>query len=95
MKRKPIIVLDSIQTMVVSLYNSGMSTYQVCEQLGPDFYPNKVNRILRKAGIKPRDKSKAQKLNLKSGRTTHPTAGKKRSEKTKKLISEGISKTNR
>lgn len=56
-------------------------------------YANAVRRTAIKMGIKPRDKSEAQSSALKAGRHTHPTKGKKRSDKTKLAISEGVSKS--
>lgn len=41
-------------------------------------YPKKIQRLLTKYGIPTRDKSDAQKLALKSGRTKHPTKGRGR-----------------
>jgi hypothetical protein len=95
-KEKPYInVADNISQLVISRHNEGWSTYRIAEELGPGYYPNKINRILRKAGVKPHSRSKAQKLNLASGRSKHPTEGKKRTYETKLKISKGISETYR
>jgi len=51
-----------------------------------DTYPNKVRRDAKKAGIKIRTKSEAQKLALQTGKHKHPTKGTKRSEETKEKI---------
>jgi len=57
-----------------------------------DTYSNKVRRDAAKLGIKSRDKSQAQKVAISSGRSEHPTQGKKRSEETKIKISESQGK---
>ena len=60
----------------------------IAKELGT--YTNKVVREARKLGIKPRDKSEAQKVALKSGRHAHPTKGKKRTGKAKEKISNSV-----
>lgn len=49
-------------------------------------YANKLRRDAIKFNIKIRDKSEAQKNALKTGKTNHPTMGKKRSVATKEKI---------
>jgi very-short-patch-repair endonuclease len=66
------------------------SAQDIANELGT--YPNRVLRILRKAGRPIRDYSKAQKAALKSGRKEHPTKGKTLSSNTKLLISEKVAK---
>lgn len=51
----------------------------------------KVRRALIKHEIPIRDRSEAQKTALGSGRTKHPTKGKKRTEKEKRNIAVGVS----
>jgi len=55
-------------------------------------YANKVRRDAVKYNIDIRDKSQAQKTALDKGRHTHPTKGKKRSEKEKQNIGLGVMK---
>ncbi len=55
-----------------------------------DTYPNKIRREARRLGITVRDKSTAQKNALESGKTSHPTQGKTRSESTKYKIGKGV-----
>lgn len=55
-------------------------------------YPNKIRRRLLDLGVVLRDKSEAQKGALDSGRHTHPTRGRKRTESEKIKISEGVAK---
>lgn len=55
-------------------------------------YPNRVRRDATKLGIESRTKSDAQKIALSEGKVSHPTAGKKQSEKTKLKISESQGK---
>lgn len=50
-------------------------------------------RTAKKLGIKSRSLSESQKIALESGRSTHPTEGKKISDEVKKRMSESISKT--
>lgn len=55
-------------------------------------YPNKIRRELIAMGYKMRTKSEAQTNAIKSGRHTHPTKGKKRSDELKIRISENVAK---
>lgn len=66
-------------------YNKGMSTYDIAEEYGT--YPNRIRRLLIKSGISMRDKSVAQKQAIESGRSIHPTKGKKRTGEEKLKIS--------
>jgi very-short-patch-repair endonuclease len=66
------------------------STYELAEEC--ETYPNKVRRAILKYGYTLRDKSKAQKRAIESGRHKHPTKGLKRPESTKVKISEGMAK---
>ena len=54
-------------------------------------YANKIRRAAIQFGIKPRDKSSAQKEALKSGRHGHPTKGTSRKKETKEKISDKVS----
>lgn len=51
-----------------------------------DTYPNKVRRDAKSLNIEIRNKSEAQKNALESGKHSHPTKGKKRSDLTKQKI---------
>jgi very-short-patch-repair endonuclease len=55
-------------------------------------YENKIRRILLKNGVKLRDKSEAQKLALSSGRHSHPTKGKTRTDDEKLKIGTALVK---
>lgn len=55
-------------------------------------YANKLRRDAIKFGIKPRDKSEAQKNAINTGIHEHPTKGKKRSETTKVKIGNSVMK---
>jgi very-short-patch-repair endonuclease len=65
-----------------------LSTYQIAAALNTT--ATKVRRWLLKYGIPLRDKGKAQANALASGRRSHPTKGRKRSEKEKLNISKGM-----
>lgn len=81
--------MSSFDDKVVSLYNEqNKSTYEIAKQLST--YPNKIRRTLIKHGYELKDKSAAQKAALKSGRSSHPTAGKKRTEAEKIAISQSL-----
>ena len=74
---------------IVDMYvNKKMSTYAIAEKYNT--YPNKIRRRLRKLGIEMNDRSTAQKISLKTGRSTHPTEGKNHSAQAKEKISESI-----
>jgi len=73
-----------------SYYNKNMSWIQISKALST--YPNKVRRDANRLGIESRDKSSAQKVALKEGRSEHPTEGRERSEETKIKISDGQGK---
>lgn len=88
--------MSTIETFIIKKYQENKSTYEICEELAKEgvvgnFYPNKINRILQKAGVTLRSRSENQKINLDKGRSVHPTKGKQRSDKTKRKISDGVS----
>lgn len=72
---------------VIEQYNQNKSTYHIAKELNT--YPNKIRRILKKHGYSMRDKSEAQAIALKSGRSKHPTEGRKRTQAEKDNISKG------
>lgn len=76
---------DFEQTVVDLYQNHNKSTYQIAEELKT--YANKIRRVLIKHGVEIKDRSAAQKLALKEGRSKHPTGGTKRTEETKIKIS--------
>jgi very-short-patch-repair endonuclease len=77
---------------IIKLYvDEGKSSYEVAEALNT--YSTKVLRALDFLGIEKRSYSQAQANSLKSGRTTHPTKGKKLKEEHKKKIGESRSRT--
>lgn len=53
-------------------------------------YTNKIRRELIRYGFRVRNRSKAQKWALKSGRHKHPTEGTHRSEHTKEILSKSL-----
>ena len=79
------------ENKIIDMYkNENKSTYEIAKEF--DTYPNKIRRILIKNGCEMKDKSAAQKNALKKGVASHPTKGRKRSEKTKLKISESQAK---
>lgn len=52
-----------------------------------DTYPNKVRRVLIKAGVVLRDKSEAQILALENGTSIHPTKGVAKTDEQKRNLS--------
>lgn len=81
---------------IIREYQSGKSPYQISEELrkqGLKCYPNLIRRALQKHGIIIRNKSSAQETSLKTGRSKHPTEGRKRTQLEKTKISEKISDT--
>jgi very-short-patch-repair endonuclease len=74
--------------LIVKMYTEEKSIPEIAEFFHT--YPNKIKRILKKLGIKIRDKSEAQSLALKSGRHKHPTKGTQRSAAVKTKISEKV-----
>jgi len=76
---------------IFKMYDEGRSPYEIAEVLKT--YPNKIRRILKKAGKPIRDRGEAQKKALASGRVAHPTKGKQRSEATKLEISATMQET--
>ncbi len=75
---------------VVKQYENNHSTYSIAKELGT--YPKKIERILKKKGVERRTRSEAQKAAIETGRTEHPTKGRKRTEEEKVKISEGVYK---
>ena len=83
--------MKDFEQKVISLYQKDdKSTYQIAEELNT--YPNKIRRVLIKHGVEIKDRSAAQKLALKKGRSKHPTDGTKRTEETKIKISSQLVK---
>ena len=83
-------------TYIIKEYQAGKSPYQISEELqscGVKCYPNLVRRTLQKYGYTIRDKSSAQENNLKTGRSKHPTEGRKRTAEEKLKISKSISES--
>lgn len=72
---------------IISMYDQGMSSYQIATELKT--YSTKVLRALTFLGVERRDGSEAQKNALKSGRSSHPTQGKKLTESHLKKIGKG------
>lgn len=81
--------MNDFDQKVINLYNNNnQSTYEIAKELNT--YPNKIRRILLKHGYQLKDKSEAQKAALENGRSSHPTAGKKRSSAEKIAISQSL-----
>jgi len=83
--------MKDFEQKVIDLYQEQeKSTYQIAEELNT--YPNKIRRVLLKHGVNIKDRSSAQKLALKKGRSKHPTDGTTRTEQTKVKISSQLVK---
>lgn len=65
---------------------NGKSIREIAQEL--ETYPNRLRRDAIALNVAIRGKSEAQSVALKSGRSGHPTKGKKRSDTVKKKISE-------
>lgn len=79
------------EEQILSCYvDDKLSTYEIAEKAGT--YPNKIRRILIKNGIETRGKSDAQKEALSSGRSQHPTRGKKKTDEQKLHLSKMMAK---
>lgn len=75
--------------LIIDLYcNSGKSFADIASLY--DTYSNRIRRDAKKFNIKIRDKSEAQKNALQTGKHSHPTKGKERSEDTKQKIGLGV-----
>lgn len=71
---------------IISLYEKeNKSTYEIAELLNT--YPNKIRRILKKHGCAMKSREEAQRNGLQTGRISHPTMGKSRSQEEKIKIS--------
>ena len=82
--------MKDLDKAILKMYNEdNKSTYEIAEHLNT--YPNKIRRTLQKHGVEIRTKSSAQKNALKTGKSTHPTQGKKRSLQEKVKISSAMS----
>jgi len=81
--------MNKLDKQIIKMYNEeNKSTYEIANHL--DTYPNKIRRVLKKYGVELKDRSSAQKNALKSGRSSHPTEGKKRSIEERVKISKGL-----
>ena len=74
------------EAYVIQQYQENNSTYSIAKELNT--YPKKIERILKKNGYSLRNKSEAQALALKSGRSKHPTEGIPRTDEQKVRISQ-------
>lgn len=70
---------------IVSLYNSGKSLDEIAELVGHS--KSTVYRKLKQSGAIIRNKSQAQKNALLTGKSEHPTKGKKRPDAVKEKVS--------
>lgn len=75
------------ESYVVSKYNDGLSCGEIAEHFNT--YSKKIERILKKNGVKIRTRSEAAKKAIKRGRAKPPTT-EKRSEEEKVAISKGV-----
>jgi len=81
--------MSSFEEQVIKMYNDeNKSTYEIAKELNT--YPNKIRRTLIKNGCQLKDKSEAQKTALAEGRSSHPTKGRKRSNKERVKISSSL-----
>ena len=81
--------MKDFEQKVIDMYNDqNCSTYEIAKSL--DTYPNKIRRTLIKHGFSLKNKSEAQKNALDSGRSSHPTEGKKRSREERLKISSSL-----
>lgn len=79
------------ESKIVDMYTQqNKSTYEIAEEFKT--YPNKIRRILIKSGVDLKNKSEAQKNAIESGKSKHPTLGKKRSKEEKLKISFSLKK---
>lgn len=78
------------QQEIVNKYLEGYSSVELAKMY--DTYENKIIRTLKKAGVEMRNKKEAQKLALSSGRSEHPTKGKKADEETRQAQSKSQAK---
>ncbi len=67
---------EQIEVLKDLHFTKNMSVIEIAELYGT--YNNKIRRLATKLKLKLRDKSEAQSLALKQGRTQHPTKGKAR-----------------
>ena len=81
--------LSSYEWLSHQYDNLGRSYADIAKELGT--YPQAIRRACKKLGIKPRNKSEAQKNALAQGTARHPTAGVRRSDAVRLKISEGVS----
>lgn len=81
--------MSDFEDKVAKMYNEqNKSTYEIAKDLNT--YPNKIRRTLKKLGHELKDKSEAQKTALASGRSSHPTEGKKRTMDERVKISSSL-----
>lgn len=80
------------KALIQQLYvDNKLSFANIAEKYGT--YANKLRRDAIKFGIKPRDKSEAQKNAIEMGIHEHPTKGKTRPEYTKQKIGKSVMKS--
>lgn len=74
--------------IVHKYFDEEQSIKKIADLLGT--YPNKIRRTLIALGYELRDKSEAQKINLRENPEAHPTKGKTRSEEVKEKIGDSV-----
>lgn len=79
----------TLELVLKEYFHNNKSATQIAEEYHT--YPNKINRMLKKAGYELRTRSEAQQVALETGRSEHPTKGKEMSDETKIKISKAQS----
>lgn len=67
------------------------SLHMIAEEYGT--YVNKIRRFLKKCGVDIRSNAESQKIALDSGRSEHPTKGRRRTRTERAKIAMGVSKS--
>ncbi len=87
----------TVEQLIINKYKNGKSTYEISEELTKvgvaGYYPNKINRLLKKHGVPRRSREESQRLVLESGRAKHPTKGTKRPANVRAKISSSVAAT--
>lgn len=81
--------LEQFAQEIIKLYNEDkLSLRQIATKYKT--YPLAIFRLLKKFGVQIRDKSDAAREAISSGRSTHPTKGKKLKQEVKDKIGKGV-----
>ncbi len=90
---KQLLTDDFKQYLIDNYENGTKSIPDIAKEYNT--YSNKIYRVMKKFGIKRKDRAEAQKLVLSTGKAKHPTEGTERDVKVKRKIGRSVFNKNK